>query len=537
MNAKKNNNTPIKKNDAEFPSDMEPIAVIDIGTNAVRLVVAECRPQGRMRILDSLEQSLRLGHDTFTTGEISKDSIQECVEVLNSFRKILREYGVVKNSQFRAVATSAVREANNQDAFLDRIYIATGINVELLDNAEVNRFTYLSVLPLISEKEKLKNAHTIILEVGAGSIEFLVLERGKVVLSQASRLGSLRMREMVENYGSSHDQMKAFMENQLNRRIMQFLNQMPRGKNLNIVAMGGDVRFAAAQIMPDWDRVSPVKLPVNKLKKFTYEILSLSVDDIVRRYPLQYVDAETIGPALLAYFQFARAFRVKKLHVVSTSMRDGVLTEMAVQDTWTEEFISQVIHSTNELGRKYDNDEPHAVHVSDLAVQLFDALSDQHQLSSRYRLILRLAGLLHDIGFYINSRSHHKHSKYLIENSELFGMGMNYVRLIAYTSRYHRRALPKSSHDIYETMSRDFRIIAFKLASILRIADALDRSHTQQIRIHKAFVEENTLVILLRPTADIRMQEIAVKEKGDMFEQIFGMNVVLRTQQKETVYG
>ncbi len=536
MNAKNNKSTS-NRNTVSTASGIDPIAVIDIGTNAIRLVVAECLPEGRMRILDSLEQSLRLGHDTFTTGEISKKSIQECVEVLNSFRKILREYGVVKNSQFRAVATSAVREAGNQDAFLDRIYIATGINVELLDNAEVNRFTYLSVLPLISSQQKLKNSHTIILEVGAGSIEFLVLERGKVVLSQASRLGSLRMREMVDNYGSSHDQMKAFMENQLNRRITQFINRMPKDKNLNIVAMGGDVRFAAAQMMPEWDRMAPVKLSVNKLKKFTYEILTLTADDIVRKYPLQYVDAETLGPALLSYFQFARAFKVKKLHVVSTSMRDGVLTEMAAQDTWTEEFVSQVIHSTYELGRKYANDEPHAIYVSDLAVQLFDALSEQHQLSSRYRLILRLAGLLHDIGFYINSRSHHKHSQYLIENSELFGLGVNYVRLIAYTSRYHRRALPKPSHDIYETMSRDFRIIAFKLASILRIADALDRSHTQRIRIQKAVIEDNSLVILLRQTADIRMQEIAVKEKGDMFEQIFGMNVVLRTQQKETGYG
>ena len=164
--------------------------------------------------------------------------------------------------------------------------------------------------------------------------------------------------------------------------------------------------------------------------------------------------------------------------LVSTgTLRDGLMWEMATREAWSDEFRKHIIRSALEIGRKYQFDEPHASHVAALSKLLFDALRKEHQLPPRFETLLTVAALLHDIGLFVSNRSHHKHSMYLILNSDLFGLSARDLQLVALVARYHRRALPRTTHEGYTTLDRETRVAVSKLAAILRVADALDSGH------------------------------------------------------------
>ncbi|MGH7127290.1 MAG: exopolyphosphatase, partial [Planctomycetaceae bacterium] len=407
-----------------------PAAVIDVGTTSIRMAVAELFDDGSVRILDTLTQAVTLGKDTFTTNSIAKGTIEDCVRVLKRYQHKLREYGVPPD-RLRVVATSAVREAVNRLAFLDRVYSATGIEIQPIDEAEVSRITYLGLQPLVQAEPALAGARTIITEVGGGSMELLMLEAGNVIYSHSHRLGSLRLRETLDAYEAPRHKIRGMMENQIERTVEQVVEHVPADGRIEMVALGGDVRFAASQLSPDWAAEPLGRLDLAALERFTTRMLGKSEDELVRTYHLSFSDAETLGPALLAYVQFARAFKLEHLYVSNFNLRDGLLGEMARGGKWSEEFHAQIIRSAIDLGRKFDFDEAHGRHVAALCRKLFHDLQEEHQLDARFELVLYLAALLHEIGHFISYVSHHKHSMYLIQNSELFGLGKKDTLLVA----------------------------------------------------------------------------------------------------------
>src|SRR5262245_54734880 len=167
---------------------MRPAAVIDIGTTSIRMAIAEIDNMGGVRKLESLSQAVSLGKDTFTQGSIAKSTIEECVRVLKSYRRILEEYQVNTPDQIRVVATSAVREARNRLAFLDRVFIATGLDVQPLDEAEVSRITYLGIQPFLQSEPTLTSSRAMVVEVGGGSTELLLVRNATVVFAHTYRL-------------------------------------------------------------------------------------------------------------------------------------------------------------------------------------------------------------------------------------------------------------------------------------------------------------------------------------------------------------
>ena len=265
------------------------------------------------------------------------------------------------------------------------------------------------------------------------------------------------------------------------RSVEQVCEEVAVEGPLELVAMGGEVRFVASQLVPDWDPHTLARLPVAALEQFTRKILGLTEDRIIQRYHLSAPDAETLGPALLSYCELAKAFGLSSILVTTGTLRDGLLKEMSLKDSWTEEFSSQIIRSALDLGRKFEFDESHARHVAELCKVLFQGLKSEHQLEPRFEIVLYLAALLHEIGLFVSSRSFHKHSMYLILNSELFGLNRRDVLLVALVARYHRRASPKPEHEGFATLDRDGRVAVAKLAALLRVATSLDDSRSQRI--------------------------------------------------------
>jgi exopolyphosphatase/guanosine-5'-triphosphate,3'-diphosphate pyrophosphatase len=519
--------TPIAASAAGGPPARQ-VAVIDIGTSSIRMAVAEINAQGHVRQLETLAQAVNLGKDTFIRGSISKATIEECVRVLKSYRKILKEYQIENPAQVRVVATSAVREATNRLAFVDRVYIATGFQVDPIDEAEVIRITFLGIQPFLLSDPALASAKALVTEVGGGSTELLVVKGADVVYSHTYRLGSLRLRETLEALRAPTLKVRNLMETQIHRTVAEVAEHITRDGPIELIAMGGDVRFAVRELQPEWDGRSLARLPLKALEDLTNKIVGQSEDRLVRKYRLSYPEAETLGPALLAYVLLAKELELSSVLVTNVNLRDGLLTEMASSDAWSKEFSKQIVRSAMDLGRKFEYDEPHALHVAELCSKLFHQLKEEHQLSPRYEVVLYVAALLHEIGLFVSNRSYHKHSLYLIRNSELFGLGKKELLLAALVARYHRRASPQATHEGYATLERDERVAVAKMAAILRVADALDESRSQ--RIHEAQVqpEGDRIVISIPLVEDLSLEMLALKQNGTLFEETFGMPVLLR---------
>ena len=504
-----------------------PVAVIDIGTASIRMAVAEIQG-GNVRQLEALAQAVNLGKDTFIRGSISKATIEDCVRVLKSYRRTLREYQIESADQIRVVATSAVREAANRLAFIDRIYIATGFQIEPIDEADVIRITFLGIQPFLLSDPALASARCVVTEVGGGNTELLLVTGGDVVYSHTFRLGSLRLRETLEALRAPTLKVRNIMESHIHRTVEEIADHVSRDGQIELIAMGGDVRFAVRQLQPDWDGHSLARLPLKGLEDFTNKILGQSEDRLVRKYRLSFPEAETLGPALLAYVLLAKELQLSSVLVTNVNLRDGLLKEMCAGTVYSKEFSQQIIRSAMDLGRKFQFDEPHALHVAQLCTSLFQQLKEEHQLPARAEVVLHVAALLHEIGLFVSSRSYHKHSLYLIRNSELFGLGKRDLLLAALVARYHRRASPQPVHEGYNTLDRDERVSVAKMAAILRVAVALDESRSQ--RIHEAIVsrEGGRLVITIPKVEDLSLEQLALKQSSSLFEETFGMPVLLR---------
>lgn len=510
------------------PATASPLAVIDIGATSMRMLVAQVDGEGNLHELEALQQSVTLGKDTFTGGTIRQESIEECIAGLRNFLRILREYGLdAASPRLRVVATSAVREAANQQAFLDRVFIATGFEIEVVDNAEVARFTYLGIRRFLGSRPFAQRDTALLVEIGGGGTEVLCLTGRTVVFSQAHRLGSLRVRQGRAERQAAESGWQALVENQVWRMAEVMREQGSNLQRASLVAMGGDARFAARQLDPDWNGQGLARLALPAWRKLTEEVVGTSPDELVQRYHLTYPAAETLGPAMLAYALLAEQLGRKWVYVTGVSMRDGVLAEMVRPTIWEGDFTRQILRSALTLAQRYQVDVPHAEHVAKVARKLFAFLRDEHRLGARHELILTLAALLHEVGMFVGTTSHHKHSYYVIANSEIFGLGARSIELVAQVARYHRRAEPKPTHLPYNNLRRDERIAVCQLAAILRVADAIERSHTQRVARLDLARQDGTLVVTVHGMADLTYEQMALAEKGGLFEQVFGLQVVL----------
>jgi exopolyphosphatase/guanosine-5'-triphosphate,3'-diphosphate pyrophosphatase len=504
------------------------VAVIDIGATSIRMSVAEISPDGQFRTLDTLVQAVDLGREAFDTRRISRATIERSVSILRRYQRVLREYGIRNTAHIRVVATSAVREATNRLAFTDRVYIATGLIVEVIDEAEVNRVTFMGVSPHLEQDPVLRQARSIVIEVGGGSTELLVMRDGNMLLSDTFRLGALRLVQSLEAINSTATRRRQLMEYQIARIIDRIGETVVDEPDTRLIAIGGDIRFAARQIIEHWEPDTLAELPTAKLETLTNSVLRMHEDALVKKYGISYIEASTVGPALLVYLLLARHFNVDTILVSDSNLRDGLIYEMAVRGSWTEAFRKQIVRSAISLGRKCDFDEEHATQVADLATELFGQLKREHRLADRYEVLLHVAAILYQIGGFINARSSHKHAMYIIRNSELFGLSRNDLLLVGLVARYHRRASPQPTHEGYSTLDREGRVVVSKLAAILRVAIALDETRSGRVRQIRCVRESKRLIIEAPGVDDVSMEQLALRQNGSLFLEVFGIPVMLR---------
>lgn len=509
-----------------------PIAVIDIGASAVKLLVAEARDDSAPVVLDTASRGVLLGKDTFTSGTLGAATIGATLKALVGFRKIMDSYGVVR---YRAVATSAVREAANRDTFLDRVRLKTGIEVEIIDGSEENRLTYLAVREALRGREALESGDTLLAEVGGGSADLSFLRAGQPVYSGTYPLGSIRMRQGYLSAPGTHETRVRLLRRHIHNVVDDIRRELPLGEARHCVLLGGDVRFAADEMLGANEAEAPLRvIEREQFLAFCDQVSPLDTDELVERYRLTPAEAETLAAALLAYREIVAETQAGRVKVLDATLRQGLLIDLARGDEAGrfEDFAGQVLASAAALGEKYRYDEPHARNVAALAVQLFDELASEHGLTRRERLLLQVAALLHDVGTFVSLRAHHKHSHYILSVSEIFGLTRDDMQVIANVARYHRRTMPQRSHLPFVVLDSEQRVLVSKLGALLRLANALDADHLQKVSVIKVDREDERWALDVEGAGDLTLERLASLSRADLFTEVFGHRVSFREAQR-----
>jgi len=505
----------------------EVVAVIDVGSSGIRMEIAEIGVDGGSRRLDSLHRSVLLGNDTFNTGRLSNESTLAACEALRQFRRVMDGLGV---SRYRAVATSAVREADNCDAILDRVQMSTGFELDVIDGTEQSQLTYSAVQHSLADVVDFESGVVAVIEVGGGALDVMLIDGGEAVYADTFALGAIRMRQALRGLRGSARDRQSLLRHVVHTYAQNISWTIPLDRVQTLIALGGDVRFLAQQVLPETPSSSHLwVIPRADFLAACERIASEDIDDLAEHYHLSFGDASTLAPALLLQDEIVQGTKIDRVFVSSANIRDGLLLDMARGDIdeGLEAYTRQIVASAIGLARKYHTDEEHASHVAALALSLFDEMETEHGLSKHERLLLEVAAILHEAGLYVHNRSHHKHALYLISSSEIFGLRKNDINMVANIARYHRRSTPQASHGQYMALERSERVAVCKLAAILRVADALDKSHARAIRSPRFEIRERELRILVPRDTDIRLESLYLEEKGDLFLEMFGLTPTL----------
>jgi exopolyphosphatase/guanosine-5'-triphosphate,3'-diphosphate pyrophosphatase len=503
-------------------------AVIEIGATGLRLLVVEVIGAATWNVIDRAERSLALGRDVFTTGVVSRESLIQCLAILIRYREILSSWEI-DDEHVTVVATSAIREARNRDSVLDRLAVKTGFRVRVIDGIEENRLMYLVVdHALKSASGRPAKVNSIIMDVGGGSTEIMLLQKGKMVAAHSFRMGTVIIEQHIKAMMGSAKDMRRFLAEYIRTTAENLNNELRLDLVKQIIAIGSDARLVARSV---GTQVTDLYATIRRedFLAFVDRIADYTAEECVQRFRLSYGEAETLIPGLLAYRFFLEATAAETVVVPYLSIREGVvISQLAGPDHLVrEEFYDQVVASAANLGKRYHVDEAHSRYVTRLALKLFDYLEGELGLDRHARLILETAGILHDIGSFIRSSDHHIHSQYIVSHSDIFGLNKDDMNVLSNVVRYHRGEQPNSSHLGYASLPRTDRTMVLKLSALLRIADALDRGHSQHIGDFDVELARDTLFLRAQGTHDVTLERLALEEKSDLFEDIFGYKLIL----------
>ena len=511
---------------AEVKPSAVPVAVIDVGSNSIRMAIAQVFADGTVDVMERTFRPVRMGQDTFVAGRLSGATMAAVIGILRDYRKMIEMYGV---QHIRAVATSATREATNADGFVDRIYMSTGFDLEVIDPSEEARLIVSAIRGEFDGLATEQRQEVLVAEIGGGNALLSVLSGDEIAASESYRLGSIRLQEVLNLTDETPQRAAELIRHQIAGIVSAICKALPMRRIKTFVALGGDARFAARQIGKPVEGSDLRRIDCTDFDRFVNRCTTMPPEQIVRRYDMAFADAETLNPALLVYQALIKATAAKEFYVSGVSMRDGLLDEMALVVTGKEDeaLARSIVHSAETIGEKYRYDAEHAHKVADLAIRLFDDMRDEHGLGSRHRLLLRVGALLHEVGTFVSGRAHHKHSYYLVSNAEIFGLRGEELQIVALITRYHRRSVPRQTHVEFVSLPREKRVIVSKLAAILRVADALDRGHSQHIGSFHVEKNPDELVLHIHGASDLTLERRAMARKADLFEDLFGMRIRL----------
>ncbi len=501
---------------------MSKLAVIDIGTNSIHMVLAEILPDASFKILDRFKDVTRLGNGVFATKRLSDDTMTRALEVLKTLVTLARNKGF---ERIVAVATSAVREAQNGGDFVALIMEQTGLRVRVISGTEEARLIFLGVKNSIA----LPDGPTLVVDIGGGSVELVVGNRDGLIHGKSLKLGAIRLAEQCLPKTPPSESMMRDLEMVVLTHLRDALSSFKIKKFHTLVATSGMAGNVGEVVhLRQTGRPLPQhNLATVLLKDIRSLEAELARSSVKARLAIPGLDPkriDTLLPAAVVLRCLSELSGLNEVTLCDKAIREGVIYDFIVRHREGLKAENDIpdVRRRNVIGlaRRCQAPEVHSLHVANLALSLFDQTKKAHRLGEQERTWLEYAAILHDVGYLINPRQHHKHAYYLIKHGDLGGLRAEDIDMVANIARYHRRALPSLKHEGFDLLTPRSQRVVKILASLLRIADGLDRTHFSLVQaVRVKFGKQITIELQL--TGDAEMELWAAKSRADLFEQVF----------------
>jgi exopolyphosphatase/guanosine-5'-triphosphate,3'-diphosphate pyrophosphatase len=504
------------------------LAALDIGTNSFHLVVARLHDNG-FEVVTREKEMVRLGHGGGDMKQLSTDAMDRGISSLRRMHRIAAAHGAT----VRAVATSAVREARNADEFLARARREAKIDIEVISGLEESRLIHLGVLQAVPAFDK----RLILVDIGGGSTEVLIGERGETLTARSFKLGAVRLTDRFFPHGTTSSAAVKDCRSYVRSILATFEREVEELGYEIAIASSGTAETVSRMIHAARDDTplhtfNRFEFTVNELQSITETLVKKKSSDDRRGMPgLDPGRADIIVAGALVLEGVADIYGIKSFVFSEAALREGVLldTIARLQGGALHHLRDVSRHSIRALAERCDDDPSHSAHVAALALQLFDATVDLHHLPPDAREYLEAGALLANVGLVISHSKHHLHSYYVIRNSELTGLTDTEIEIIAQIARYHRKSAPKASHDDFGRLSADDQRLVKTLAGILRVAIGLDRSHDGRVQSLMAQVRRDRLVIEAagKRGKEISLELYTANERADLLEEVLGQRVAI----------
>lgn len=500
------------------------VGCVDAGSNAIRFLAAEFSGPAEFQTLTYERVPVRLGHQVFLTGKLAPQAMEGAVTAFTSFRDQMEG---LKLDAFRAVATSATREAENGQDLVHRLRKETGIELEMISGSEEARLVHLAV----ASRVDLTGGKWILTDLGGGSVEVSLVDDMGMLWTESHTMGSVRILEELSEAGADARGFYKLLSNYVS--TLRIPSPAQYWEPSGFVATGGNIEALAALAGTPKDSKGVARLPSADLQSAIDLLSLLSYQERIIELGLREDRADVIFPAAMVYQHLAQLAGAKEILVPGVGVKEGILLDLV------DDLISHTTHEVRReeqltkaaisFGRRFMFDEAHGVHVARLALSIFDQLEQLHGLDTEDRRLLLSASILHDIGSFVGHKKHHKHALYLISHSELPGLSATEMLMVANIARYHRKNIPRDRHFDFMRLSEKDRQRTIVLSAILRIADSLDRSHLQNVRDIRVSVDSKDISIHLQGEGDLLLERWALSRKTSLMESTFHRTVSFST--------
>jgi exopolyphosphatase/guanosine-5'-triphosphate,3'-diphosphate pyrophosphatase len=531
------------------------LAAIDVGTNSIRLIVAEAQQDGSYRILDDEKEITRLGQGLGKTGKIDPGAIEHTAVTIQRMKSIAEGYGASGNGAIRVVGTSAAREASNTEVLAKQIHERTGLDLCVIPGEEEAMLAYRSVANAFD----LAGVAGAVVDIGGGSTEIVLsaavgpgadggragLGGGVIERVYTLPIGAVRLTEMFGGPETCSRQRYEEMREYIKRELKATIGRPPIWPQL-VVGTGGTLTTLGAMVLqrelgPTADGlfsggVQGLEVARADLKHLLTYVRKLPVKDRTRVPGLSADRTDIIVAGLTIIDCVLKHLGSNRVRVHEGGIRDGILLSMVAGGADGEQKRDPM-RAVRRLAKACGFEAAHSRHVTGLALSIFDQLREQigedgespwplpegMKFDEEARLLLEGASLLHDVGYLINYAQHHKHSYHLIVHADLPGFTTRQVRVVANVARYHRAAEPKKRHANFAALAEADQGLVRGLSGILRVADGLDRTHMQSIRGVSVKLLKDAAMFEVDSLSEPSVDMWGAVRKGALFEESLGV--------------
>lgn len=509
------------------------ICVIDLGTNSFHTVIVDVYPNGVYKELDRIKEMVRLGEQGMVAHCLTDEAMQRGVEALGRIQLLADGWGV---QEYMAYATSAIREARNGGDFIERAQMEVGIHIKPISGTREATLIYKGVQRAVDLP-----APALLVDIGGGSTEFIVGDSREVFFATSLKLGAARMTEQfVKGDPVEAKSFKALRE-YYRKALAPVFEAARRHSVREIIGSSGTMENLA---MVQWGEggagdgertIFQRHFDAKDFRRITKRVMRSTRDE---RLALSGIDErrvdQVVAGAMLVDV-LIKDLSPKFLRISPHALREGMVVHFIERNdrrlNRLAPFSSVRRRSVYEIGFRFRWEYDHTRQVTALALQLFDALAPLHRLGDSERELLEYAALLHDIGYHVSHRSHHKHALYLIRQADLRGFQPEEIQIIANVARYHRRSPPKKTHPDFEALAKSDKETVRKMAVLLRLAEGLERSHYQNVIALRCRIKKTIVKIAIRTRNDPQLETWGARHAAAVFEATFGRRLEVESEE------